>query len=230
MEPKVNTINGEYSIKHLENRLNEPITAQAVDRLLNRIGTLEKAVENLTTLMEQGPGLMAMTADMVDEGYRQAQSNGVSIENRLGAALNIAEKLTTPAIVEKLDSLLTVAEQAPGLIAMVTDMVDEGYQNASKNGVGLEERLQAVLQISEKLTEPAMMKKLETTLDSVSDSPALDASTMELINKITTSFGEVKSIEKPGGIFGLMRALKDPDRQNALGFLLEFAKRFGQKM
>jgi uncharacterized protein YjgD (DUF1641 family) len=35
---------------------------------------------------------------------------------------------------------------------------------------------------------------------------------------------------KVGGIFGLLRALNDKDRQKGLGFLMNFLKIFGQKM
>ena len=118
--------------KHLQSRLNEERTVAAIDRLLDRIETLESAVEKLTIAMERGPGMISMVADMADEQYRKAAQNGVDIEQRLANALTIAEKLTAPEMVEKLNSLLKFTEQAPGLISMTMDMADEGYRRLLK--------------------------------------------------------------------------------------------------
>ena len=35
---------------------------------------------------------------------------------------------------------------------------------------------------------------------------------------------------KVGGVFGLLRALNDPDRQKALGFLMNLLKHLGKTM
>jgi Protein of unknown function (DUF1641) len=122
------------SVQHLKSKLNEEQTVQAIDRLLDRLDVLEKAVSQLSMLMQQGPGLVAMTVDMADEVYRKADAQGVNIENRLGAALQLAEKLTEPAMVEKLDTLITLADRAPGIVAMMADSFDEEMKNgAAKN-------------------------------------------------------------------------------------------------
>jgi len=246
-------INGTTAgIEHLRDRLNEENTAQSIDRLLNRIDTLEKALENLTTMMQQGPGLMAMGMDMVDEGYKKAAGKGISIENRLNAALQIAEKLTAPAMVEKLDNLLTFADQAPGIMAMTMDAVDEGYRKAGERGVSVENHIGNALTMAEKLTAPEMSQKLDGLLTIADQAPGIAAMLMdtfdeemrkvkdmgfdaELLNTgklAAQSLSEAKAepVEKVGGIFGLMRALKDPDRQKAMGFLMQFAKKFGQKL
>jgi len=239
-------------IEHLRDRLNEEHTAQSIDRLLNRIDTLEKALDNLTTMMQQGPGLMAMTMDMVDEGYRKADAKGVSIENRLNAALQIAEKLTAPAMVEKLNNLLTFAEQAPGIMAMTMDAVDEGYRKAGERGVSVENRIGTALQMAEKLTAPEMSQKLDGLLTLADQAPGIAAMLMDTFDEemrkiknmgidgglletgklAAQSLSEAKAepVQNIGGVFALMRALKDPDRQKAMGFLMQFTKKFGQKL
>lgn len=87
------------------------------------------------TLADQAPGLIAMTGDMVDEAYRQADTRGVRIDQRLGTALALAEKLTDPAMVEKLDGVLVLSDQLPGLVAMGVDTLDEGMRQARENGL-----------------------------------------------------------------------------------------------
>ena len=98
----LNLGNSESGRKLQQNLSNEQ-TLEAFNNIVERIGTLEKAVLNLTTMLERGPGLVSMTMDMVDEGVRNAAKDGVYVEKRLGAALELAEKLTAPAMVEKLN-------------------------------------------------------------------------------------------------------------------------------
>ena len=297
--------------KNLQKRLTDTKTLNSLDSLLSKIDSLEKAVSNLTMMMQQGPGMVAMVADMADETYKKASEKGVSIEERLSGALAIAEKLTAPAMVEKLDGLLKVADQAPGLIAMTMDMVDEGYRNSDKQGISIESRLSGALAIAEKLTAPAMVEKLDGLLKVADQAPGLVAMTMDMVDegyrasnakginieerlssalaiaeKLTApamvekldgllkvadqapgliamtmdmvdegmkeavdngfdiaAVGEMASIfggamseakaeppVKVGGIFGIMRVLKDENRQKGLGFLMNFLKHLGRKL
>ena len=295
--------------KKLQQNLSNEETLKAFNSIVERIGTLEKAVLNLTTMLERGPGLVSMTMDMVDEGVKNAAKDGVYIEQRLGAALEIAEKLTAPAMVEKLNGLLEMANQAPGLISMTMDMVDEGVKNAAKDGVYIEQRLGAALEIAEKLTAPAMVEKLNGLLEMANQAPGLISMTMDMIDETVSNAAKkgiyidergkllMEAAEKltsptmlanlnglielshqaPGliamamdtlddeykrmsrevnipavtnflgntvkalsnatsseptkiGLFGMMRALNDPDRQKALGFLMELTKQLGKQM
>lgn len=179
--------------KQVQARLADDRTLEAIDHLLARIDTLEAAVDQLSMLMRQGPGLVAMAGDMVDETYRKADANGVNIEERLGTALQMAEQLTTPAMAEKLDGLVTISNQLPGLIAMTVDMYDEGMKRAFDNGF-----------------DPRSL--------------------METASAANTALTNAKAEPpaKVGGIFGLLRLIKDPDRQKGLGFLMNFLKHFGR--
>ncbi|MCB9008570.1 MAG: hypothetical protein H6656_14575 [Ardenticatenaceae bacterium] len=103
----------------------------ALTRLLDRIESLEQTVNTLADLVQQGPGMAAMVGDMVDETVRSTAARGVDVEQRLQTALTLAEKLTAPAMVDKLDRLLALADEAPGMAAMVGDMVDETVRSAA---------------------------------------------------------------------------------------------------
>ena len=110
--------------------MNDPQTAAALTRLLDRIDTLEQTVNTLARLLEQGPGLVSIAADSVDDAFRQATAAGVDVDARLRAALQMAEKLTAPDMVQaKLDRLFTLVDQAPGLVSMATDTVDDAFQS-----------------------------------------------------------------------------------------------------
>ncbi len=239
--------------KHLQESLSNEKVLNGIDHLLQRIGTLENAVEKPTSIMEQGPGMVSMVTDMVDEGYKNAAKNGVDIEQRLGNALTIAEKLTAPAMMEKLEGLLKFADQAPGLISMTMDMVDEGYKRSAQNGVYIEERLGNALTMAEKLTAPAMVEKLDGLLKLADQAPGLISmmvdsfdeqmqrmdlgsidvpGLMQLGKEATTAFSKAKEMPdaKVGGIFSMIRTMRDPDRQKAIGFLMNIAKAYGQQM
>lgn len=118
----------------LQRRLTDEHTLQALDHLLARIDTLEKAVGRLTDLMEQGPGLVAMAGDMADEAYRNAAARGLNLEERLHNALHLAGQITAPETVAKLDTLVQLSDQLPGLVAMTVDMLDEGMKKAVSHG------------------------------------------------------------------------------------------------
>ncbi|HMQ50196.1 MAG TPA: DUF1641 domain-containing protein [Saprospiraceae bacterium] len=181
--------------RQVQAKLNEERTLEALHKLLDRLDAVEKAVENLSSLMQQGPGLMAMGADMLDEVYQKADARGVNIEERLKVALHLAEKLTDPYLAEKMDNLLKLANQLPGMVGMTADMLDEGMKNAIAGGVDPQALAQFALKTGQALSEAQ------------AETPA-----------------------QVGGIFGMLRLLKDPDRQRGLGFLMNFVKRLGQKI
>ena len=164
----------------LQQRLNDPQTAAALTRLLDRIDTLEQTVNTLARLLEQGPGLVSMATDTVDDAFRQAAAAGVDVDARLRAALQMAEKLTAPDMVEKLDRLLTVVDQAPGLVSMATDTVDDAFRQAAAAGVDVDARLRAALQMAEKLTAPDMVEKLDRLLTLVDQAPGLISMTTDM--------------------------------------------------
>ena len=181
--------------RELQQRLADERTARGLEHLLARIDTLEKAVDRLSNLLDQGPGMVSMVTDMADETYRQAAAKGVNLEERLGNALQIAEKLTSPTMLENINKLTQTMEQGPGLMAMTVDMVDEMYRRSAANGLDLQE----VGNITGK------------TLQALSEASRQPA-------------------PKAGGMFSLLKAIKDPDRQKAIGFWLNLTKSLGKRL
>ncbi len=297
--------------QNLQESLSNQKILSGLDHLLNRIDTLEQAVEKLTMVMERGPGMVSMAADMADEAYRNAANNGVDIEQRLGNALEIAEKLTAPAMMEKLDNLLKLADQVPGLVSISMDAADEVFKKSAENGVYIEERIGNALSMAEKLTAPEMMEKMDNLLKLADQAPGLVSITIdaadevfrksaengvyieerignalsmaekltapEMVEKLNgllqladqapglisiamdsfddqmkqlnqsgldfqsltelaqnaiAAMSQAKHMPdaKVGGIFSMLRTMRDPDRQRAIGFVMNIAKAFGQEM
>lgn len=231
----------------------EERTLQAINKLLNKVDTLEKAVDNLTTMMGQAPGMVAMLGDMVDEEYKKADAKGINIDQRLKNALDIAEKLTAPATVEKLDHLIRITDMAPGMVAMLGDMVDEGYREADARGVNIDQHLKTTLEMAEKLTAPEMVEKLDGLLNFANQAPGLLAMTTDMVDEamkeaiendvdphaIGSTIGKFAQAlstatkdppKKIGVFFGVMKAFGDADRQKALGFMMNFLKHLGKNL
>ncbi|MFK8008635.1 MAG: DUF1641 domain-containing protein [Saprospiraceae bacterium] len=239
--------------KHLQESLSNQKTLSSIDRLLNRIDTLENAVEKLTIVMEQSPGMLSMAADVADETYRNAAKNGVDIEQRLKSALHLAEQLTSPAMMEKLESFISFTHQTPGLISITMDMVDEGIQRSAENGVVIENRLKNALTMAEKLTAPEMVEKLNGLLQLADQAPGLISIAMDSFDEqmgkmarsgidiqefvqlgkdASNAMAQAKTMPeaKVGGIFSMLKTMRDPDRQRVIGFLMNIAKAYGQQM
>lgn len=238
-------------------KLEETLTNQRIlaglDNLLNRIDTLENAVDRLSVAIEQGPGMVSMVADIADDTYKNAAENGVDIEQRLANALKVAERLTAPQMMEKIDKLFTFFDQAPGLISMTMDTIDEGVKKSEAKGIYLEKRIGNALTMAEKLTAPDMVDKLNQLLQLADQAPGLISIAVDSfddqIQKLNDSNLDVQSLieisqlasvalskakkmpaAKVGGIFSMLRTMRDKDRQKAIGFLMNVAKAFGQEI
>ena len=168
----------------LNSRINNPETAAALNRLLDRIDALEQAVGSLTDAVQQAPGLMAMTGDMVDNVYRDAAKRGVDLEERALQGLHLLEKVTEPKVATQLQQLLDLADQAPGLAAMAGDTVDDLYRDAAASGVDLNQRATVGLQLLNKLTEPKMVEQLQQLLDLADQAPGLAAMAGDMVDDL----------------------------------------------
>lgn len=120
--------------KRIQARLSDEGTLNTIDHLLSRIDLLEKSLASLSIMLERLPGLAAISIDTADDLVQQANEHGVDINERLGTALQLAERLTQPAMVEKLDAVLKLSDQMPGLMAMGIDTFDEVMRNANDSG------------------------------------------------------------------------------------------------
>lgn len=222
-QPTQTHTNGAVS---LEQRLDNPETAQALNRLLDRLDTIEEAVAKLDVALTQGPAMLAMMTDMADDVYRQAEDEGVNLDERLQLMLQLTERLTTPRTVEvltqlmdrmdELEQLIELADQAPGFAAMMVDTFDSLHQRAVEAGHDPER----------------LARRSLTALTTLLESGVLDPEAIEIVGKAGDALVDCRCQEETPevGLFGLLGAMRDPDTRRALGFLTEFGKRFGQKL
>ncbi len=171
-------------------------------KLLGRLSDPEvnKVINGLLDALEQGPGLISIVADTIDTEVGRANAGSVTLDDRIRGISNLITKLSDPTMVEKVDSILNFADQAPGLMAMTMDSVDGFMKN---HGTDLIDSL-AFLQKDNLV----FIKKLSDSLCEAQAQPPA----------------------KVRGIFGMLRTLKDPAIQKTLGFLMNILKNLGNKI
>lgn len=214
-------------------KLTEPRTITVLSGLLDRVDQLD----DLVKMTDQAPGMVAMMADVADEQYRLAAESGIDIEARVKTGLVLVEKLTAPQsmavlskLVDQMDALEQAAgmlEQAPGMVAMGVDIVDDVARSAGEAGLDIDQftnqGFQALIKFSTLVASDGF--------DAVIDSGILDPDAVSIIGDMGYTLAQCQK-EPPQrvGIFGLMRLLNDDDAQVALGFLANFARGFGARI
>mgnify|MGYP007116976931 CR=1 FL=1 len=158
----------------LEKRLQDPATREKLTHLLDRLDTIEEALDTLERLEHQMPALLQTTADVVDEELTRAADRGVVLDERAGEALHLAEALTEPETVEvltalidrldRLEQLAALAEELPDEARVTVDTIDDALTRAADRGVVVDERAREGLRPLEALTEPEPAGALENLL------------------------------------------------------------------
>lgn len=149
---------------------------------------------------------------------------GPAQADRLLATLERIERRI--AEVERVTSALApLVDAAPGGVAMFVDTVDSVAAKLAGQGVDLDARLHSVVRALEVSTAPRAVHGLAALVES----KLLEPSALAVLSRLAAALaepGETKAV----GTWGLLRALRDPDVQRALGFLLGIAREFGRHL
>lgn len=187
---------------HVANTVDKPAVAALLNSgLLEQLGKPE-TIEALQFVLSKIE-LIAFAVKAADEFLQR----GDVISENLGESLGDLRKLATGLDLKKVQ---TLAGQLPALI----DAGDELIQSGT----------------------PAKLKQMADAGAIVVDSGMLDPNTVKLLaeaGKIAAaSYIETQAAPRKDvkGIFDLLGALKDPRIQHAMGFFMEFMKRYSEKM
>ena len=83
-----------------------PTTPDALERIEDRLASLERVVTRAERALEQLPQLIALGADTFDQHMLRAVEAGIDPGERIAALLTIAERLTTPAALNLAETLV----------------------------------------------------------------------------------------------------------------------------
>ena len=231
------TMSESQGIALLQERINEPETAERLSRLLDRLEAIENTLGRVEQAIAQGPALVSTLADIADDAADRAQESGIDLDERIRLSLALAEKLTEPSTVtamsgllerlDKIEQITALLDDLPGFISMMVDAVDEVYAGAEAVGISIDARVRSTFALGEKLTAPATVDALDNVLD-----PDAVSFVGMLGETLAECQKECLSRDEPYSAtpWEMFRSSRDPDARRALGFLMSFGKMFGKGM
>lgn len=203
------------NVRELLRTLLDPEVMQS----LTRIAGLAPQLEYAAFAAAAGPELLEEALDVVRE-KTAAAGDGVPSAARVDAVVSAAMTLSRPEVVGRLvTALVRGLPMIEKLTSMPASTIDEG------------------LRVLELISQPANRAALETMLSHL---PALTSAalalpthpnTLALLATASSAVGqELDHKPKQLGFFGLLRALRDPKVQSALGFGMAVARRVGDEL
>jgi len=216
----------------------------------DRLAGIEASLSKLTAGLNQAPTMLSIATDSVDELLSKANQNGTDVDQRIQNGLQLLGRLSDPKVSTALNNLLDMVDKAPGLVSMVADAADEQIAKANQGNISLEDRIAGMTKLLGKISDPSMVEKVENLIKLTDQGPGLMAMMVDSMDEFMAKnsmldpqnltflkqSGEAltQAINEPpakvGGLFGLLRSLKDPDRQKALGLLMNVLKNLGNKL
>ena len=212
----------------LRQKLDDPHTSEVLVRLLERVDSLEATLGQLTELVGQIPDLVATVTNVADDTVRHAAGRGVDIDARLRASLTLVERLSDPAMVRALESLMDLARDGEGVVATVGDMFDDVARD-----LDLDSRARAGGALLERATRPEVSTQIGVMLDTMLDADGGMLAPAAVGTLGVAAQALVAAREAPprrATILQALRAARDPKMQRALGFLLEFGEQFANRL
>lgn len=178
-------------------------TTLLLHRLLDKVDRIESRMMALDPLLDQAPGLVSMATDTIDNLIADAKHTGIDPDLRIRQTLALLEQLTQPAVMHALTTLVNN-------LGMIENLLNEAPAFVAM-AVDAGDELYANVKRAGIDPERLVQTGLQTTQ-----------------NMLTMV--ESAGAAQPIGPWGMMRALSDPDVQRAMGFLMSFARAFGQSL
>lgn len=168
-----------------------------------------------------------MTALLADSSARPSSAPEPQPPDPVLAALERIERrlAAVEQVARAIAPLAGVAETMPGAVAVAVDTFDGLAARLGGAGIDLDARMMAVLRAVEVATAPRAVNGLASLVES----HLLEPSALAVVSQLAvalTSAGDAR----PVGTWGMLKALRDPDVQRALGFALAIARGFGQQL
>lgn len=149
----------------------------------------------------------------------------VNREDRLLATIERLEQ-RLEHMDETVRRLERAAANVPTAVATVTDIVDSLIARLAERGFDVDQRMRALFEAADHLTSPRALEALASVLQS----EIMAHQTTEVVGRMGRAIVHAEHEATPVGVWGLMRALRDPEVQRAAGFLVAMARRFGQEL
>ena len=132
--------------------------------------------------------------------------------------------------VDALKPLVALAEQAPALVAGLGDSADEIARRAMEAGIDLEKGVIQGAGAALRFGATMDAEKVRS-IEALLRSGVLDPRALLVMGALGRALAATAETEPPRmGVGGLLQALRRPDIQRALGFLVTVGERFGRDL
>lgn len=200
----------------------------------------QKLVDNETR--QAAEDIFATMVDVFDEQCEKINQTESGVEERTQNLMRLFMKVTEPKSISALESLIDrlpeleklmqLAAEMPDLFATLVDVFDEFAAQLKEDGVDLEKSVKQGLHAALWLGCRVSHEELER-LGYLLRSDVLDPHALEVVGHAGTSLARCQqqscelSTPDQVGVFGVLKAMRDPNVQRSIGFALRFARCFG---
>lgn len=229
----------------LREKMDDPKTMESLASLMSRASTVETLVDRAAEATGFAENVFATATDVVDEQCEKINATGTSVDSRAASLLDVLLKLTEPETIESLKRLIDrlpqleqatrLLDEAPNLIATLTDVFDEWAGEMKADGIDLEKSLRQGIRSALWFGQSIGQMELDR-LGVLLRSDMLDEHAVECVAKAGTALArchegqcDVDSPKQVGPI-GAFRALFNPNTQKALSFAIRFSQCFGSSL
>lgn len=213
---------------------------EAIERRLDGLERHRIDATDAPALLSDAKNAAGTAVDALDEEVARWRERGVDLDARLRCIVELLERMTKERTVEALgrmaDALPTiepklgVLRHADDALATVTDALDEEFARLAQDGVdadgALRNGLRALLYLGQRIST----EELES-LGTLLRSDVLHPRAVEIVGKAGRAL--VEATQAPASSVGPIRAvssLGNRSSKRSTGFLLEFARRFGEAL
>ncbi|MGE0815980.1 MAG: DUF1641 domain-containing protein [Vicinamibacterales bacterium] len=152
------------------------------------------------------------------------QAPAVSLDTLHAQVASMAE------VIDALRPVVALIHQAPAMLAMAGDSVDELVRTAAGRGVDVERGLINGAGAALRFGASMDARKVDA-LEALLNSGVLDPAALRIVGAVGQALADAAAAPAPPlGPMGLWRALGQPDVQRALGFLMAVAQRVGAQL
>ena len=205
----------------------------ASTEILRRLDALNAKLDRLSPLLDMGStgsGAMAAMVDVADEEVRRLADHGVDADARLKRVFHLLLELTREDTLERLEELVKLARDLPGMMAAGVDVLDVEAGRLRDEGIDPMEALTNGARAAMEFGVAVGPREVRS-LKSLLASDALAPEAIEVVSSAANALVATRSRGcKPLGPLSLLGALRDPQIQKALGFLVEVGRSFGASM
>ncbi len=190
-------------------------------------------------------GAFATGTNFVDEKVSDAAQRGIDLEPRLSSLMGMLVKLTEPATMSALNTLLErlpqlaqlakLADEMPNIIAAVGDVFDDYQQRCASEGIDMEKSLvnglHAALWLGTQIEKDDLSR-----IGELLKSDILSHHSIAVLSNVANSFASAQQdtcsaqTQDKVGMIGLIGLMRNPEIQKSVAFAAQFAECFGKNM